>query len=121
MEFSKLMQERRSIRKYKPGVTVTQAEIEEMLNAALQAPSWKNSQTGRYYIALTPEKCEAVLNALPAFNQNNSANAAAFAVTAFEKGNAGFMPENSAMIRLSWASGTKKPSVTRSISPKRNK
>ncbi|MBO5560299.1 MAG: nitroreductase family protein [Firmicutes bacterium] len=100
MEFSKLIEERRSVRKYKSGVEITKAEIEEILKAAQQAPSWKNSQTGRYYIALSPEAVSAVSAALPSFNQNNSANAAALIVTAFEMKNAGFMPDGSQVNEL---------------------
>lgn len=100
MEFTKLLEQRRSIRKYKAGVEISKADIEKIINAAQQAPSWKNSQTGRYYIALSPEKLAEVRAALPEFNQKNSANAAALIVTAFEKGNAGFMPDGSQVNEL---------------------
>ena len=99
MEFEKLIEERRSIRKYTKS-DISKSDIEKILLAAQQAPSWKNSQTGRYYIALSKEKTDAVRAALPEFNQNNSANAAALVVTAFEKGNAGFMPDGSQVNEL---------------------
>lgn len=56
MEFSKLLEERRSIRKFDPEKKVTADQIKEIINAAIQAPSWKNSQTTRYYAVVTPEK-----------------------------------------------------------------
>ena len=46
MEFSILLEERRSIRDYKKDVVITKEEIEKIIYAAQQAPSWKNSQTG---------------------------------------------------------------------------
>lgn len=70
MEFSKLLEERRSIRKFDPEKKVTADQIKEIINAAIQAPSWKNSQTTRYYAVVTPEKIEAFSAAcLPEFNR----------------------------------------------------
>ena len=100
MEFEKLISERRSIRKYAEGVTVDKADIEKIIASAQLAPSWKNSQTGRYYIALSQEKLDEVRAALPQFNQNNSLNASALIVTAFEKGTAGFMPDGTQVNEL---------------------
>lgn len=100
MEFEKLLSERRSIRKYKENTAVETKKVEEIIKAAQQAPSWKNSQTGRYYVALSPEKISEVRAALPEFNQNNSANAAALIVTAFEKGCAGFAPDGTPVNEL---------------------
>ena len=48
MEFQNLIEKRRSVRKYAEGNTVTKDEILSMIKAAQEAPSWKNSQTGRY-------------------------------------------------------------------------
>ena len=41
MEFSQLIEERRSIRHYDESKKVTKEQIEEMVQAAIQAPSWK--------------------------------------------------------------------------------
>ncbi len=100
MEFEKLIAERRSIRKYAEGVSIDKNDIEKIIASAQMAPSWKNSQTGRYYVALSPEKIKEVRAALPEFNQNNSLNAAALIVTAFEKGTAGFMPDGTQVNEL---------------------
>ncbi len=90
MEFSKLLEERRSIRKFDPEKKVTADQIKEIINAAIQAPSWKNSQTTRYYAVVTPEKIEAFSAAcLPEFNQKN-AEGAALVVATFVKGCVGF-------------------------------
>ena len=48
MEFQKVLETRRSVRKYDPNVSVTREQMEELIRAAQEAPSWKNSQTGRY-------------------------------------------------------------------------
>ena len=87
MEFSKLLEERRSIRAYKAGAKISKEEIEQMIYAAQQAPSWKNSQTGRYFVALSDEAVKALRNTcLPGFNYERTENVCAFIVTAFEKG-----------------------------------
>ena len=84
MEFSVLLEERRSIREYKAGVEISKEDIEKMIYAAQQAPSWKNSQTGRYYVAITKEGIESVRKALPEFNAVRTQNASAYIVTAFK-------------------------------------
>ena len=88
MEFVALMKERRSVRAYK-NAPVDRALVEEILRAAQLAPSWKNTQTGRYYVALTPEAQEKIRGCLPSYNQKSSAQAALI-VTAYEKGVSGF-------------------------------
>ncbi len=84
MEFTKLITERRSIRKYES--SIVHEELVQILKEAQQAPSWKNQQTSRCYVVETPdflEEFRAV--ALPSFNQNSSAHAALI-VTTFVKG-----------------------------------
>ncbi len=91
MEFGTLLSERRSIRAYKANTSIKKETIEEIIRAAGQAPSWKNSQTGRYYVIMSPEKLQEVKETcLPAFNQNSCLNAPILIVTAFEKDRSGF-------------------------------
>ena len=52
MEFQKLIESRRSIRKYDGSKKVTKEQIETLISAATEAPSWKNSETARYYCVL---------------------------------------------------------------------
>ena len=88
MEFQKLITERRSIRKYE--AAVSREDLEAILRAAQQAPSWKNQQTSRCYAAVTPETLEDLRSAvLPSFNRNSSANAA-LVVTTFVRDTVGF-------------------------------
>ena len=90
MEFTKLLEERRSIRAFDPEKHVTEEQIQEIVQAAIQAPSWKNSQTTRYYALVTPEKVEEFsAKCLPEFNQKSS-KGAALVVTAFVKDRSGF-------------------------------
>lgn len=94
MEFTTLVESRRSIRAYKKGTTISPEDLEAMIECAGQAPSWKNSQTGRYYVIRDEQKlAQFRANTLPEFNRDRSANAAALIVTAFEKDQAGFNPE----------------------------
>ena len=95
MEFVALMKERRSVRAYK-NAPVDRALVEEILRAAQLAPSWKKAQTGRYYVALTPEAQEKIRGCLPSFNQRSSDHAALI-VTAYVKDVSGFtagQPDN---------------------------
>ena len=91
MEFTKLVEERRSIRAFKAGMEVKKSDLEEMIKCAIEAPTWKNSQTGRYYVVSSPDMLAKVRSkALPEFNQNSSANAGALIITTFEKTRSGF-------------------------------
>ena len=91
MEFTELIAERRSVRKYE--TAVSREEMEVILTAARQAPSWKNQQTSRCYVLETPEKLEELrAEALPSFNRNSSANAT-LVVTTYVKGVVGFNDE----------------------------
>ena len=49
MEFQTLIENRRSVRKYSSHTNVTKEQIQQLVQAALEAPSWKNTETGRYY------------------------------------------------------------------------
>ena len=84
MEFSSLLEERRSIRDYQSGIVISKDDIEKMIYAAQQAPSWKNSETGRYYVAISNIGVERVRAALPSFNSERTQNAAAYIVTTFK-------------------------------------
>ena len=84
MELSRVLEERRSIRDYAEGVEISKNDIEKMVYAAQQAPSWKNSQTGRYYAAITKVGVEKVRRTLPEFNATRTQNAAAYIVTTYK-------------------------------------
>lgn len=94
MEFSTLIEERRSIRDYAQNVSVSAEDIKKMIYAAQQAPSWKNSQSGRYYAVISKDMAETLrITCLPEFNRDRTVGAAGYIVTTFKSGNAGFRPD----------------------------
>ena len=58
MEFEKLLQTRRSIRKYDESKKITEGQLKEIVRAGIQAPSWKNTETARYYGVLSDDMIE---------------------------------------------------------------
>ena len=89
MELEQILSERRSIRKFKDA-EVDLTLIREMLQAAIKAPSWKNSQTARYYVVASREMLTQVkASCLPEFNQKNCQDAPVLIVTAFVKNHSG--------------------------------
>ena len=71
---------------------ISKDEMEKIVADALNAPSWKNSETTRYYAAIGDEaKARMWKEALPTFNAANSADAAALVAVTFVPGESGFM------------------------------
>ena len=73
MEFTKVLSESRSVRKFSSAPS--HEELVEILRAAQMAPSWKNSQTTRWYAIESPEKLEQIRLALHVINQQKAVNA----------------------------------------------
>ena len=91
MEFTELIEVRRSVRRYAKS-EIAKDEMEKIVVDALNAPSWKNSETTRYYAAIGDEaKARMWKEALPTFNAANSADAAALVAVTFVPGESGFM------------------------------
>ncbi|MDY6417952.1 MAG: nitroreductase family protein, partial [Bacteroidales bacterium] len=86
---------RRSIRNYEPGRTISEAQVRELLTAAQNAPSWANQQPSKYYVAISPEKHDAVLEMIGG-NKDRVINAPVFIVSTFEKSKSGFFRGNPA-------------------------
>ena len=95
MELDKVLDARRSVRAYE-NKPVDKALLDEMIKAAQKAPTWKNSQTGRYYVVSSEAKLEAVKACLPEFNRKNCADAPVIIVTAYEMKRSGFDREGNA-------------------------
>ncbi|MBR5341690.1 MAG: nitroreductase family protein [Erysipelotrichaceae bacterium] len=91
MELNELVKIRRSVRAYSEE-RVKEEDLKEMISCAQMAPSWKNSETGRYYVALSDEAIEKIYESLPDFNKRSSKNAA-YIVTTFKKGLSGYVSE----------------------------
>lgn len=94
MEFQKVIETRRSVRKYDGEKKVSKDMVIKLIEAAVLAPSWKNSQTARYYCVMSEDGMERFeRECLPEFNAKNSSGASALIVTAYKKNVAGFAPD----------------------------
>ena len=93
MELQACLEGRRRIRQYKD-LTVSREVIKELIEAAILAPSWKNSQVSRYYVA-DGERKKELAKCLPPFNQNNVNDAPVLIVTTVVKGRSGFERDGS--------------------------
>lgn len=90
MEFQQVIDARQSVRSFN-GEQVSQDILRQMVAAAQAAPSWKNTQTSRYYCISTPELVSKFRDTvLPDFNKNSTAGATAYVVTTFRKNISGF-------------------------------
>lgn len=90
MELETVIKQRRSIRKYK-NEAVNLEKIKQIIQAGIEAPSWKNSQTARYHVITSKELLEEFkTTCLPAFNQENCKDAPVLIVTTFIKNRSGF-------------------------------
>ena len=76
MDIFQVIRDRRSIRKYKD-TPVEREKIEQVLDAARLAPSWKNLQCWRFLVLTEPEKRLALLDAFPDDNPGKKAIATA--------------------------------------------
>ncbi|MBR5431961.1 MAG: nitroreductase family protein [Bacteroidales bacterium] len=94
--FDEIVAARRSIRDYKEGTTISTAQVRDLIATAMEAPSWANSQTTRYYVAMDPDKVAAVKELVGAGNARNTANAPVMIVSTFVKDQSGFGRGNQA-------------------------
>ena len=88
--FDEVLATRRSVRSYDATKTISEAEVRELLVATQEAPSWANQQPSKYYVAMSPEKVEAVSNLVGERNKQNIAGAPVLIVCTYEKGKSGF-------------------------------
>ena len=94
MEFQTLIENRRSVRKYSPNTDITKEQIQQLIKAALEAPSWKNTETGRYYCVLSEDmKQKLRKECLCDANNDIKTEHAALIVTTFVHNRAGFQKD----------------------------
>lgn len=94
MEFQTLIETRRTVRKYSPDTNVTKEQIQELVKAAQEAPSWKNTETGRYYCVLSEDlKLKLRQECLGYANNDVKTEHAALIVTTFVHNRAGFQKD----------------------------
>ena len=97
MDFQTLIETRRTVRKYSPETDVTREQILEMVRAAQEAPSWKNTETGRYYCVLSEDmKLKLRQECLGYANNDAKAEHAALIVTTIVHNHAGFQTDGTA-------------------------
>jgi nitroreductase len=85
-----LLQQRRSIREYDADRSVPQEYIEEILKALIEAPSWKNKQTGRYHIVTSANMRDRLIECLAPQNRTRVNGAPVLIVTSYVKNVVGF-------------------------------
>ena len=88
--FDEIVASRRSIRDYKEGTTISEAQVRNLIATSMEAPTWANTQTTRYYVAMDAAKVAAVKELIGAGNARNTANAPVMIVSTFVKGQSGF-------------------------------
>lgn len=90
VSFDDVLATRRSIRDFDSSKEVTEAQVREILTAAQDAPSWTNSQPSRFYVAISPDKADAVRELIGERNKQSTKGAPVFIVSTFVKGLSGF-------------------------------
>ncbi len=96
MELDNILQNRRSVRGYDGTRTVDRETVEKVIAAAQEAPTWKNMQTGRYYVVMGEESLEKFkAECLHPYNAKNSADAPVLIVTSYVRGISGFRRDGS--------------------------
>ena len=88
--FDEVVTTRRSIRNYDATKTISEAEVRQLLTTTQEAPSWANGQPTKYYVAMPPEKVEAVQGMIGDFNKRNVQGAPVLMVSTFENTKSGF-------------------------------
>ena len=100
MELDTIVNTRRSIRKYK-NQPIEIEKVKKIIKAAVEAESWKNSQTARYHIITSNELLiEFKKTCLPEFNQENCKDAPVLIVSTFIKNRSGFERDGTASNEL---------------------
>lgn len=94
MEFQTLIENRRSVRKYSPNTDISKEQIQQLIKAALEAPSWKNTETGRYYCVLSEDMKQKLRKECLCYANNHiKTEHAALIVTTFVHNRAGFQKD----------------------------
>lgn len=87
--FDEVLLSRRSVRSYQPDRIIEESQLRELFQAIQNAPSWANQQPSKYYVALSPESRNAVLEFMGS-NKAQVTNASALIVSTYERGKSGF-------------------------------
>lgn len=93
MKFQEVVEARRSIRKFDGNRAVAEEQVKELIDTVRKAPTWKNSQTSRYYALIEREKCDKFREEVFAGTNFERSGGAALIITAFKKNISGFNTE----------------------------
>lgn len=99
MELQKALEQRRSIRQFK-NQKIEPEKLQQIIQAATLAPSWKNSQVTRYYVVSSEDYLKKVKNTLSEFNQKNVQDAPVLIVSTIVLNRSGFERDGSACNEL---------------------
>jgi len=83
MTLNEIALHRRSIRKY-DGRPVTREELQTLVRFAQEAPSWKNQQTSRYHIVISPEMVAKARTCLGGTNPQKTEGVGALVIATFK-------------------------------------
>ncbi len=96
MELDKVIEKRQSIRSFDASRPVGVEFVKQALAAAQMAPTWKNSQTGRYYVISDKNLLDRFREeCLHPYNAKNSAAAPVLIVTSYVGNISGFRKDGS--------------------------
>ena len=90
VSFDEVLSTRRSVRNYDASKTISEQEVRTLLASVQEAPSWANRQSSRYYVAISPDKADAVREMIGERNKTNTDGAPVFIVSTFVKGESGY-------------------------------
>ncbi len=90
MELDEVIAKRRSVRKYDAGRKVSREQLEQLIAAAEEAPSWKNTLTGRYHVVTGEQSLVQLKDCLHPRNQVTVADAPVLIVATFKHNISGF-------------------------------
>ena len=94
MELNEILKKRRSIRKYAKGSGITPDLIKECIAAAMEAPSWKNTETARYHAVMSPDKISDIREkCFGTWNYQCTENIQALVVATFVKNISGYQKD----------------------------
>lgn len=89
MSFDEVIRTRRSVRSYDASRSISQESVRTLIETALQAPSWANTESSRYYVVMQDaEKLEA-LKKLTLGNYDRISGAPVLIVSTYVKSLAG--------------------------------
>jgi nitroreductase len=90
-----LIEKRRSIRKYKPGAPVTKEQLDQLLGAAMLAPSAHNSRPWEFIVVTKREMLDEIARVHPHAKMMETASAAIVVVAIPQTDKiAGFFPQD---------------------------